>query len=177
MEIAYVQMKMPEDGDGLIKLRQHFYFENHCSSVKAHSTFLKYQEGIFLFYTYKEEPKEKKRCKNEFLAYLNENGTQYYVGNCSTTSDIERLKNAIIKSMSACYICRMWELEVLDFQDTGIYKQLLPLCEESGLMEHYRRTIKMLTEFDQKTNSNLLETAICYCNWSKYNEYKIHHLN
>ena len=54
------------------------------------------------------------------------------------------------------------EKNIMLYEDLGIYKIILPFCDNEIMKEFARKYIKPLEDFDLETNGNLLETAVGY---------------
>ena len=73
-----------------------------------------------------------------------------------------QLKNSLEESRYASRLKGLSDKEVMLYDELGLYKIILPFCENEILTEFARTYIKPLEDYDLETNGNLLETAIAY---------------
>lgn len=162
MMVAYIRSKTLNNSLQLLKLTKQIYFKNYSNCSKTCRELIQYGDGVFLFYTYDESRQMKHQWDDVLLEDLDIDKDNFYIGICVDVNEEFKLQEVLVNAIDASYVCQLWSLSQLEYNDMGIYKQLLPLKDESGLMNHYLNTINCLKDFDKETNSNLLETAVCY---------------
>lgn len=125
---------------------------------------LKYKMGILLIYSYE---KDIKTSLHDYLNSINLNKKDYYIA----ISDKHSLKeiNTAIKESLYCMKYNVTEKdEKIYYKDTGIYKIIMPFIDTIWAKKFYRDIIDPLKEYDERFNSNILDTAIkyieCDCN-------------
>lgn len=125
---------------------------------------LKYKMGILLIYSYE---KDIKTILYDYLNSINLNKKDYYIA----ISDKHSLKeiNTAIKESLYCMKYNVTEKdEKIYYKDTGIYKIIMPFIDTIWAKKFYMDIINPLKEYDERFNSNILDTAIkyieCDCN-------------
>ena len=73
-----------------------------------------------------------------------------------------QIKNCFEEARYAASLNKGTDLEFLLYENLGIYKVILPYCNESVMREFCREYIKPLEDYDLETKGSLLKTAVAY---------------
>lgn len=88
----------------------------------------------------------------------------YYVGTSDIMDDIKTLNVGLIQSYTALKYTCYKKNPLSYYNQIGIYQYLIPLLDQPILSMYYERYINVLKEYDDKHQSDLLETACMYIN-------------
>lgn len=122
--------------------------------------YFKYKKGLFILQTTALSRSLSIESTLKLLPHNTLDG--YTIGSDLTPREISNLPLSMANSISANYVCQLSNRKTLDYSDCGIYEQLLPIRVNSGLYEHYKKTVSILSEYDQIHNACMLETVVSY---------------
>ncbi|MBR5517057.1 MAG: PucR family transcriptional regulator [Firmicutes bacterium] len=88
--------------------------------------------------------------------------SQFRVGVSTVHHLIYQIKQCFEEATYAAKLKTGMETPVMLYENLGLYKIILPFCENDSMREFARKYIKPLEDFDLETNGNLLETAVAY---------------
>lgn len=124
----------------------------------------KYKMGILIIYSYEKDIKTR---LYDYLNSVNLNKNNYYIA----ISDNHFLKDVdtAIKESLYCMKYNVTEKdEKIYYKDIGIYKMIMPFIDTVWAKKFYKDIINPLKDYDERFNSNILDTAIkyieCDCN-------------
>lgn len=127
----------------------------------------RYHGSIFIIYTYEENNKEK--TSEEFnkliklmIYSLFLKLEDYYIGISNFHKYIDELNFALRESMYAMRIALIEGENIKYYYELGVYKILMPSYNQGYMVNFYSDTIGKIKKYDQKYNSDLLQTAIAY---------------
>ena len=127
----------------------------------------RYHGIIFIICTYEDSHKEKKSTEFSRLVrlmiyslFLDLN--DYYIGISNFHKYIDELNFALKESMYAMRVASIEGENIKYYYEIGVYKLLMPSYSEGYMINFYSDTIGKIKQYDQKYNSELLQTAIVY---------------
>lgn len=133
----------------------------------ASHTAYRYHGIIFIICTYEDSHKENKSTEFSRLVrlmiyslFLDLN--DYYIGISNFHKYIDELNFALKESMYAMRVASIEGENIKYYYEIGVYKLLMPSYSEGYMINFYSDTIGKIKQYDQKYNSELLQTAIVY---------------
>ena len=127
----------------------------------------RYHGIIFIICTYEDSHKENKSTEFSRLVrlmiyslFLDLN--DYYIGISNFHKYIDELNFALKESMYAMRTASIEGENIRYYFEIGVYKLLMPSYSEGYMINFYSDTIGKIKQYDQKYNSELLQTAIVY---------------
>lgn len=127
----------------------------------------RYHGIIFIICTYEESHKENKSTEFSRLVrlmiyslFLDLN--DYYIGISNFHKYIDELNFALKESMYAMRTASIEGENIRYYYEIGVYKLLMPSYSEGYMINFYSDTIGKIKHYDQKYNSELLQTATVY---------------
>lgn len=127
----------------------------------------RYHGIIFIICTYEDSHKENKSTEFSRLVrlmiyslFLDLN--DYYIGISNFHKYIDELNFALKESMYAMRVASIEGENIKYYYEIGVYKLLMPSYSEGYMINFYSNTIGKIKQYDQKYNSELLQTAIVY---------------
>ena len=127
----------------------------------------RYHGIIFIICTYEDSHKENKRTEFSRLVrlmiyslFLDLN--DYYIGISNFHKYIDELNFALKESMYAMRTASIEGENIRYYYEIGVYKLLMPSYSEGYMINFYSDTIGKIKHYDQKYNSELLQTATVY---------------
>ena len=96
------------------------------------------------------------------LEAFGENIGKFRVGVSTVHHLVYQIKQCFEEAKYAAGLKTGLEKPVMLYEDLGIYKIILPFCENDVMKDFAKKYIKPLEDFDLETNGNLLETAVEY---------------
>ena len=127
----------------------------------------RYHGIIFIICTYEDSHKENKSTEFSRLVrlmiyslFLDLN--DYYIGISNFHKYIDELNFALKESMYAMRTASIEGENIRYYYEIGVYKLLMPSYSEGYMINFYSDTIGKIKHYDQKYNSELLQTAIVY---------------
>lgn len=127
----------------------------------------RYHGIIFIICTYEDSHKENKSTEFSRLVrlmiyslFLDLN--DYYIGISNFHKYIDELNFALKESMYAMRVASIEGENIKYYYEIGVYKLLMPSYSEGYMINFYSDTIGKIKQYDQKYNSELLQTAIVY---------------
>ena len=119
----------------------------------------KYEEGIMLFINYSDNSK----CKSILKSLLNMfNKDDYWVGYELNYEKQNPISESILNALNSSSVASIEKVDLISYDEIGIYKMILPLESNKGMIKQCNEFIKMIKEHDEKYNSFLFETAARY---------------
>ena len=122
---------------------------------------------IFIICTYEDSHKENKSTEFSRLVrlmiyslFLDLN--DYYIGISNFHKYIDELNFALKESMYAMRTASIEGENIRYYYEIGVYKLLMPSYSEGYMINFYSDTIGKIKHYDQKYNSELLQTATVY---------------
>lgn len=150
--------------------------------LKASDSMFYYKGGFFIvkskdMFSTVDEIELAKPILDAFGGHLHD----YGIGISRVHHLIYQLKNCIEESLYAAKLNHISNDNIMLYEELGIYKVILPFCENETLRDFARTYIKLLEDYDLETNGNLLETATAYVlnngDLQKTADYLIQHKN
>lgn len=150
--------------------------------LKASDSMFFYRDGFFVIlskdmFSTVDEMELSRPVLDAFGDYLN----YYGVGISRVHHLIYQLKDCVEESLYAAKLKNISNNNIMIYEGLGIYKVILPFCEDEAMRDFARTYIKQIEDYDLETNSNLLETAIAYVlndgDLQKTADYMIQHKN
>lgn len=136
-------------------------FKNELRKEKGWSK-IKYQDGfLFLLSFGKELKKDVSTYVNRFIKELIESSSTCYLGVSDVFSELGKINKCIKESLTAYKCTQITKEQILYYPQLGVYKLLMNI-DERELEEFYQTTIVPLKEYDERSNMELLKTAIIY---------------
>ena len=127
----------------------------------------RYHGIIFIICTYEDSHKENKSTEFSRLVrlmiyslFLDLN--DYYIGISNFHKYIDELNFALKESMYAMRVASIEGENIKYYYEIGVYKLLMPSYSEGYMINFYSDTIGKIKHYDQKYNSELLQTATVY---------------
>ena len=127
----------------------------------------RYHGIIFIICTYEDSHKENKSTEFSRLVrlmiyslFLDLN--DYYIGISNLHKYIDELNFALKESMYAMRTASIEGENIRYYYEIGVYKLLMPSYSEGYMINFYSDTIGKIKHYDQKYNSELLQTATVY---------------
>ena len=127
----------------------------------------RYHGSIFIICTYDESHKENKstefsRLVRLMIYSLSLDLNDYYIGISNFHKYIDELNFALRESMYAMRVSSIEGENIKYYYEIGVYKLLMPSYSEGYMINFYSDTIGKIKQYDQKYNSELLQTATVY---------------
>ena len=146
-----------------------FYFKrllyNKYKSQNAnHFSYVKYKQGMLLIYSFKETLSNFKSIISATLKSIDLVSDQFFIGISDTIYDHNHFDYSVKEAIFSNRICQLKKLNSIYFSEIGIYKFIMPICDQPIVLELYRQQIDKLKDYDNKFTSNLLNTLIEYVN-------------
>lgn len=85
-----------------------------------------------------------------------------YIGISNRYDSLIHLDKVLYQSKIALKFARHKERRVVEFDDIGVYKMLIPILDNAYVVEYYDSIIEKLKKYDRKHQSELLITAQAY---------------
>lgn len=124
---------------------------------------IKFHQGILAIFNFPGKEKHNiNKLLNERLSDIYVNLLDYYCGVSEIQTETANFDRAIEQSLAANKISELKQIPYLTYKDIGIFQYLYPLLGSKSLMEQYENTIYLITEYDEKYNSDLFLTLQSY---------------
>lgn len=120
-----------------------------------------FQEGLILILT-SDQPFNESSVNKQAARYLYECGIeqeQFYVALSMPHEHLSELDSCICESIYAMEYCELTGNSWSTFSDLGIYQIIFPHLYDCWFFDYCQRIINPILEYDQKYNSELMETA------------------
>lgn len=132
----------------------------------SHSAY-RYRGNIFIICTYEETHKEKTCDEFNKLVKLMIYGLflkleDYYIGISNFHKYIDELNFGLREAMYAMRIASIDGKNIKYYYEIGVYKILMPSYNQTYMANFYSDTIGKIVKYDQKYNTELLQTATTY---------------
>lgn len=146
-----------------------FYFKRllynkYKSQNSSHFSYVKYKQGMLLIYSFKENLSNFKSIISTTLKSIDLISDQFYIGISNTVYDHNHFDYSLKEAIFSNRICQLKKCDSIYFSEIGIYKFMMPICDQPMMLELYRQQINKLKEYDDKFTSNLLNTLLEYVN-------------
>lgn len=136
------------------------YIEENVNN-KAMWSAVRYEDGILLIITNDEFAKLKSQY-DYILDLVDSSCDEYVLGISNFYNNIIYLKKAIIEALTSGNFSDIFHKKIIKYEDLQVYSLLLPIKHRVEMMEFYNRLALPLKKYDEKFNTNLFETAICF---------------
>lgn len=123
----------------------------------------KYRDGFFYIRgidSSKKQPTVDVIHELEQKTDLNPN--DYHIGISEPLYFLAHFKKGLQQSYYAAIYSRVIDAAFSHYASVGVYKLLLPYVDEDFYCEYYDIIIPPIIEYDERNNTNLLETALMY---------------
>ncbi|MFT5874448.1 MAG: hypothetical protein ACI8WT_003418 [Clostridium sp.] len=127
-----------------------------------YNSVFRYENGIILIHTYNSGEEYPFKKAKEILKNISLNSKDFIIGVSNIHKEFNDISKGIIECIYANRYCIQQKLPICEFKNIGIQQVLMPLANNYWLMTFSNSLIEPIKEFDEKTNSNLLLTAIKY---------------
>lgn len=158
--VAYCREKEYTNNGNIISILEKV---NRNKTKSVNSVILKYRSGIFVIYSY--EKLNKNIVVNKLFNLINSIGLtedKYFIGISNYYSDLNELNRGINESVYAQKTSEIYQNNTIFYKDIGIYKILIPSADQIWIREFYKEIIPPLISYDEKYNTEILNTAIKY---------------
>ena len=127
----------------------------------------RYHGAIFIVYTYEDKHREKNdidfnKLVGLAMSSLFINLSDYYIGISNFHKNIDELNLALKEAMYAMRVASIEEQNKKYYYEIGVYKILMPSYSDSHMRSFYNETVGKIKQYDQKYNTELLDTSIAY---------------
>lgn len=142
-------------------------YQSNCSYIvenvnnKTIWSAVKYKDGILLIITQEDHTKLKSQC-DYILDLIKSACNEYTLGISNFYMNITYLKKAVIEAITSCDFSHILEKSIIKYEELQLYSLLLPIKHRVEMVEFYNGIALPLQEYDEKFNTNLFQTAICF---------------
>lgn len=126
-------------------------------------TFVKYRNQMIVIYNYQtgQDP-DLRQVLDVQLGEVGLRLQDFYCGIGEVQTELVHFDSALEQAITANYICYFKKKQFLAYSEVGIYQYIFPLLKNKPLMREYEKTVRTLTEYDEKYGSNLFQTLQVY---------------
>lgn len=140
----------------------YFLLENELGYVD-YNTLIKYEEGIVIIMSSNKEIINVEKVITKLLDKLANNNINYHIGISNLYRDYEDFKKAITEARYAYITCdKITKKNIAKISQIGIYRMLIPICENAAVVEYSRSVVNKVKEYDAKYNMDILNTVLMY---------------
>lgn len=123
----------------------------------------KYKDGFFYIHSIDSS---KKQPTTDIIHELEQktglDADDYHIGISEPQYFLANFKKGLQQSYYAAIYSRVIGAAFSYYASVGVYKLLLPYVDEDIYCEYYDMIISPIIEYDERNNTNLLETALMY---------------
>ena len=130
-------------------------------TLKASDSMFYYKGGFFVIHSREmfQTVDPEKLCA-PLMAMFGEKTGDFRIGISSVHHLLWQMKNCFEESRYAASLTEKGRYRL--YEGLGIYKIILPYCEDKVMRDFCAEYIKPLEDYDLETNGNLLETAVSF---------------
>jgi sugar diacid utilization regulator len=162
---AYCLEKTHIDNSNILKTLNMLKLTRNEDLSNNKTSILKYGSGILIIYSFDDSNENQPQEKlHSIIDTLKIKKTDYFIGISDIHHNINELNLCIKKSIYTTTSCKNNNINCLEFKDIGLDKVLLPLKNNYWMNEYYSSIIELICSYDNKYNSDLLQTAVSYVN-------------
>ncbi len=130
---------------------------------EAGNLVLRYRQGLMIFISDRMSDMKGFHARlADLMAYSGLSSKSFVIGCSSCCNTEDGLSQALREATWAQQVCRLEGHSYLCFEDTGIYRLLLPHQESIWQDRYLENTLKPLEKYDLENNTELLQTAIVW---------------
>ena len=149
------------------KLDQYYRAYLHNRKESLHSeydayTLVKYPSGILVIYSTDDGVDTIRKKLLQLLYLLNLERMDFRIGISTPRESLNTLPASIWESIYACATSVISKEPLLDFCQIGVYQFLCALRHHAWVEQFYYNIERLLSEYDERHHSNLLETVLTY---------------
>ncbi|WP_196592741.1 PucR family transcriptional regulator [Pectinatus sottacetonis] len=140
------------------------FYKQYRETDLSNISLVKYKSGLIIFYTFSDND----NCLNninlchKILQHFDISPDLFRIGISNKHKTFTHFDQAIQESIYANQACYITQNAYVYYYKSEIYLYLLPLLEQSGIRKKIQTIIKILSDYDKKYTSSLLQTLICY---------------
>ena len=123
---------------------------------------MKYKQGILAIYHFQQFEPQTTRYSSQLVNLAGSDLTHCRIGVCGSCHTLDELDLCIQKSFYALRIAKLRNVDMEYYQRIGIYAFIIPLSENKSAREYYAGIYNIITDYDNRYNSSLMETLTCY---------------
>lgn len=126
---------------------------------------IKYKKGILIIYSYDIENQFFiNKTLDKYIKSIGIQEEKFYIAVSNTHNNLNELDICIKESIYTLSSCRNKNITYQRYNDIGIDNILIPMQENKYVVEFCDNLIKLIKNYDDNYNSNLMITAIEYIN-------------
>lgn len=127
--------------------------------------FIKNAHNIILVCSFDQEDTKDLHaitCIKETLHGLGINDNDFYIGYNPGVLELKDIKEAIYKAEIAAQLCIFNKKDSFSYTYAGVYKYIMTIIQNDIMCQEIKNKIKILKEYDELHEANLLKTLISY---------------
>ncbi len=144
------------------KDKAYLLLNNELGYVKQ-NTLIKYEKGIVIIISGEREAINEEKIMKRILDRFQNNNINYHMGVSNIYNDYKELKKAITEAKYAYIRCeKVSKKKAAKISQIGIYRMLIPICEDTVVVEYSKSVVDKVKEYDDKYNMEILDTVLMY---------------
>jgi sugar diacid utilization regulator len=165
--VANMSSKEPADNQKILLYFDNLMYHQFHSNETYSYSFVKLGFNLILICTFDNNELKNFNAYKYIKDILITSGfspSSFYTGLCTTPVTLEMLNYSLIKAQDANFICKFRNAESISYETVGIDKYVIPYIKSRPLRDDIVSKIKILKDYDNMHESNLLNTLIHYVN-------------
>ncbi|SHJ74161.1 PucR family transcriptional regulator [Paramaledivibacter caminithermalis] len=158
--VTYCKEKKYLNNANIIRLLESF---KKSKTKSIYNSVFKYRSGILIIFSY--ENLDESSALNNLYKLIDDigiNNDKYIIGISNNYLGLDKLHIGIKESFYAVKANEISKKNITFYKDIGIYKIIMPFINEVWMQDFYEEIILPLKSYDEKYNTQILNTAIKY---------------
>jgi hypothetical protein len=157
-QIAYFSLKA-----GIPRQKLNMFLRHDYGALGQGNSLAKYKNGAFYIQSIDSSKKQSSiNILNDLKRRISVNADDYHIGISEPQYYFGNFKKGLLQSYYASIYNRIINTKSSHYSTIGVYRLLLPYSNQNEYNQYYYMIIAPIIEYDDKNNSNLLETALVY---------------
>lgn len=161
---AYFTPKNPSKSDRLTSYFQRLLYNRYKTANSSNYSYVKYRQGMMIIYSFDNYPKSPKDTIFSLLKAIDLNIDDFSIGISDTCYEKDKFNLSMKEAINSNRVCQLEKKPCVCYSDIGIYEFILPLLDNENIIANCNKKIKILTDYDNKHTSDLLNTLVVFIN-------------
>ena len=137
-------------------------FNNEIGHIKENKV-IRYNDSFVIIISSKKELGNLEGTLNKIVDKFPSSTINYHFGISDTYNDYRNFKMAVTEAKYAYITCeKITGKKMSNIFEIGIYRMLIPICEDKNVVKYSRSIVNKVREYDEKYNMEILNTVLMY---------------
>ncbi|MBQ6495826.1 MAG: PucR family transcriptional regulator [Firmicutes bacterium] len=129
---------------------------------KSGDAFIRCNRCLMIIYTSEDAIPDDAKALEQILDGFHFDREQFCTGASSAKAGLGLLQEAVTEAVSAAISAFIGGERLQLFTEIGSDGLIIPTLDSRPHMQFYRKTLRAITDYDEKHSAHLLETLLCY---------------